>query len=716
MTDTAGHPLPERETIARDIVATLSDLVAIDSCSPPGDTAAIGERLARDLVAAGYTVSLPRSGNSTNVVARLGRGKPSLVFNAHVDTVGPGDPGIWTTDPMAGTVIGDRLHGLGASNAKGAAASQVWVAREIARAGGPREGEVVFTFVGDEENLGPDGLARLRTDGVVQPDMLVVGAPTENQLIVAERGVLWAELVTTGRAAHAGAAPSGDNAITRMARVIAHIERMLTPAIAARHAASPGGELASMMNIGTIEGGEAPNVVPSRCVVRIDRRLLPTETPDAAFAELEAAALAAGEPPGSVTLKPLTKSAGFQSRDDGPMMVAFKDAIASHFGAPARFVNAVGVFDGRYFARDGIEIVDFGPGEGSQGHAPNESVPIGQLVDAALIQLDVVRRVLGLGVVLLALVLASLMPASPALAQGAAPRPVRIIVPFGPGAVDTIARVVGQQYATQTGQSVVIENRLGANGIIGTEQVVKAPPDGNTLLVVSASLVVNPSIYRKLPFDPLRDLAPVTNLCSMQAFILAVNPSVQARTAAEFVAMARKPDAQISYGSPGIGNTIHLAGALFNERAGLHMTHVPYKGGGPANAALLSGEIQAMLSNELLVVPYERAGRLRALAVTGHRRLASLPDVPTLGEAGIPGMDIDAGWFGLLAPAATPPEVIARINAGMRRALEEPAVRRRLQEQGFEPSPNSPEAFRSYLEGQLKLYAEMVRLAGVEPE
>ncbi len=316
-----------------------------------------------------------------------------------------------------------------------------------------------------------------------------------------------------------------------------------------------------------------------------------------------------------------------------------------------------------------------------------------------------------------ALVLASLTGWTvTAQAQGTAARPIRIIVPFGPGAPDTIARLVGQQYAAQTGQSVVVENRLGANGIIGADAVAKAAPDGHTLLVVSASLVVNPSIYRKLPFDPLRDFTPITNLCSQQAFILAVTPSLPARSAAEFVALARRPETNIAYGSPGIGNTIHLAGALFNARAGLHMTHVPYKSGGLATGALLSGEIQAMMSNELLVLPYQASGRLRALAVTGHRRLASLPDIPTLGEAGIPGMDIDAGWFGLLGPAGMAPEVVARLNAAMRRVFDDPALRKRLQEQGFEPSPTSPEEFRAYLEGQLKLYAEMVRLAGIEPE
>jgi acetylornithine deacetylase/succinyl-diaminopimelate desuccinylase family protein len=391
----AAGPI-DRDAIGRDLAVTLGDLVAIDSRSPPGDTAAIAARIARDLVASGYQVDTPRFGTSTNVVARLGSGHPSLVFNVHVDTIGPGDRAAWHTEPYGLVVREGRLHGLGASNAKGAAACHLWLAREIARAGGPARGEVVFTFVGDEENLGPDGLARLRAEGMVRPDMLVVGAPTENQMIVAERGVIWVQVVTHGRAAHAGAAPTGDNAILRMMRLLSRIERDLSPDIARRRAASPGGELASMINVGTIEGGEQPNVVPAHCKVRIDRRLLPSENPADAFAELRDCLLGAGEPEGTVEVSQLTASAGFQSRDDGPMFAAFNAAIASHLGAPARFVNAVGVFDGRYFARDGIEIIDFGPGEGGQGHAPNESIPIAQMIDASLIQFDVVRAVLGL--------------------------------------------------------------------------------------------------------------------------------------------------------------------------------------------------------------------------------------------------------------------------------------------------------------------------------
>src|SRR5712691_3809520 len=202
----------------------------------------------------------------------------------------------------------------------------------------------------------------------------------------------------------------------------------------------------------------------------------------------------------------------------------------------------------------------------------------------------------------LTFVVASLFYAALGWGQSYPNRPVRIIVPFGAGAPDTIARVVGQQLAAQTGQPFVVENRTGANGIVGTEAVSKAPPDGYTLLLVSASFVVNPSIYRKLPYDTLVDFAPVSNLCALDAFILTVNASLPARSVQDLIALAKKPGSKLAYGSPGIGHANHLAGALFNARAGTGMVHVPYKGGGPAVGALLGGEIQVMFANASLAL------------------------------------------------------------------------------------------------------------------
>jgi tripartite-type tricarboxylate transporter receptor subunit TctC len=293
---------------------------------------------------------------------------------------------------------------------------------------------------------------------------------------------------------------------------------------------------------------------------------------------------------------------------------------------------------------------------------------------------------------------------------------VRLVVPFGPGTPDAIARIVGAQLANQTGQPFVVENRAGANGISGTDAVAKAMPDGYTLLVVSASFAVNPSIYKNLPYETLKDFAPVSNLCALDAFILTVNPAVPANSVQELIALARDPDSKLAYGSPGIGNTIHLAGALFNARAGTNMVHVPYKGGGPAVTALLSGEIQMMFANPTLTLSHIKAGKLRALGVTGHNRLPYLPDVPTMTEAGVPGMEISAGWFGLFAPAKVPTDVIAKLATEVRAAVSERTVRERLEAQGLVPVGNRPEEFRAYVASEIGAYAEMVRLAGVQTE
>jgi tripartite-type tricarboxylate transporter receptor subunit TctC len=295
-------------------------------------------------------------------------------------------------------------------------------------------------------------------------------------------------------------------------------------------------------------------------------------------------------------------------------------------------------------------------------------------------------------------------------------RPVRVIVPFGPGTPDAIARVVGQQLAAQTGQPFVVENRTGANGIVGTEAVAKAPPDGHTLLLVSGSFAINPSMYKKLPYDTLKDFTPISNLCALDAFILTVNASLPARSVQELIALAKTPESKLAYGSPGIGNTIHLAGAVFNARAGTNMVHVPYKGGGPAVGALLGGEIQVMFANASLALAHIKAGKLRALGVTGRNRLAYLPDVPTLAQAGVPGMEIDAGWFGLFAPANVPAEIVTKLSSEIRAAMANPQVRERLQTQGIIPVGNSPAEFKTYVESEIRAYAEMVKLAGIEPE
>jgi acetylornithine deacetylase/succinyl-diaminopimelate desuccinylase family protein len=385
----------DRDAIAKEVFAILADLIAIDATYPPGNMTAIARYAADRLARAGYaTEVIAGAPGVDNVVARLGKGAPSVVFNCHMDTVGPGDRAAWRTDPFVATLADGRVFGLGAGNCKGPMAAQLWAAEAIAKRGGPRAGELVWTFVGDEENLGPNGLAHLRKVGAVKPDLLVVGAQTENQLIVAERGVLWTRVRTRGRAAHAGLAPTGDSAILRMMRVIAALERDLAPKVRERRS----GTLQSMMNVGRIAGGKNTNVVPDLCEIEIDRRLIPEEKVADAFAEIRAIALGCGEPEGTVEVEFMTGTNGFRGREDGRGVRAFAKVIEARTGKAPRFLDVVGVFDGRYFADDaGIEIIDFGPGEGHEGHAPNESTPLAGLVDAALIQTDLVGELLGLG-------------------------------------------------------------------------------------------------------------------------------------------------------------------------------------------------------------------------------------------------------------------------------------------------------------------------------
>lgn len=308
------------------------------------------------------------------------------------------------------------------------------------------------------------------------------------------------------------------------------------------------------------------------------------------------------------------------------------------------------------------------------------------------------------------------MATNNAHAQGYPNKPVRVIVPFAAGGPDTLARMVGAQLATQMAQPFVIENRPAANGIVGADAVAKAAPDGYTLLITSSGFVGAPSLYKKLPYDTERDFVPVTPIAANLGTLLVVHPSVPANTLQEFIALAKKPDSKIAFSSPGIGNTLHLIGELFNSRAGVKMLHVPYKGGGGAVAAVVAGEVQAMMAPPQLGLPHVRAGKLRALAYTMPARASFLPDVPTMAEAGLPDMIADGGWFGMFAPAGTPPDIVARLHSEVAKAVADPAVRERLGQIGFGALGKSTTEFKAFVSEEIKKYAEMARIAGIQPE
>ena len=305
--------------------------------------------------------------------------------------------------------------------------------------------------------------------------------------------------------------------------------------------------------------------------------------------------------------------------------------------------------------------------------------------------------------------------ARPAVAQQYPAKPIRVLVGFGPGAPDTVARLIGPALSAQLGQPVVVENRPGANGVIATDVVAKAPADGYTLLLTSSSIAVNPSIYKKLPYELPRDLTPITSICETEAYILGINPGVPAKTLQELIAYAKKPDAKLAYGSPGVGNSLHLAAELFNARAGTKLLHVPYKGAGAAIAALLANEVQVMFLTAPLSIAHIRAGKLRAIGYTHTQRAKYLPDVPTLIEAGLD-MKIDGGFYGLFAPAGLAPEIANRLHAEVVKAIANATVRERFAALGLDPVGSAPADFAKMFAEQIRINAELVKLAAIQPE
>ncbi|WP_295853769.1 tripartite tricarboxylate transporter substrate binding protein [uncultured Xylophilus sp.] len=303
----------------------------------------------------------------------------------------------------------------------------------------------------------------------------------------------------------------------------------------------------------------------------------------------------------------------------------------------------------------------------------------------------------------------------PARAQAAYPtKPIRLLVPFSAGgSPDLLARLVATQLSRQMGQSVLVDNRLGANGIIASEAAANAAPDGYTLLLTTGSHSINPSIYKKLPYDTATAFAPVTQLIVAPALVLVVSPQFPAKTIAEFLAIAHRPDGNVSFGSPGIGNTLHMAGELLNVSAGTKMLHVPYKGAAPALAAVMGGEVSACFLSTTAATIAINSGQVRPLAVTSAQRIASLPNVPTLAESGVPGFDYDGGWTGILAPAKTPRPIVDKLSAEIRQALQVPAVRDQLLAWDSVAIGSTPDAFATFLQDDAKKYAAIVRQANV---
>ena len=302
-----------------------------------------------------------------------------------------------------------------------------------------------------------------------------------------------------------------------------------------------------------------------------------------------------------------------------------------------------------------------------------------------------------------------------AAAQQYPSRPMRVVVPFAPGgAVDLVARTVAPRLGEALGQPVVVDNRGGAGGTIGTDIVAKARPDGHTLLVASMGVAVNAVLYPKLPYDTLKDLAPVTTL-GEQPNIVVVHPSLSARSVGELVTLARSRPGQISYASGGIGSNTHLATLLFLQMAGIEMLHVPYKGLGPAIADLVGGQVQLAVSNVSTALPHVKSGRLRLLAVTSARRFPLFPDTPTVDEAGVKGYE-SSGWYGMWGTAGTPSSVLAALHKAVTKILDTPAVKEQFGAQGLQPIPTSPEAFGKRLREEIRKWGPVVKASGAKPE
>jgi tripartite-type tricarboxylate transporter receptor subunit TctC len=303
-----------------------------------------------------------------------------------------------------------------------------------------------------------------------------------------------------------------------------------------------------------------------------------------------------------------------------------------------------------------------------------------------------------------------------AQAQAYPTKPIHFVVPYPPGGpLDTVARLLGQRVAESTGQPVIVDNKPGAGGSIGAEAVAKAPPDGYTILMGAvATHAINPTLYASIPYDPIKDFTPVTQIASTPN-VLVVNPAVPAGNVRAFIAYAKANPGKLNFGSGSTGSAGHLAGELFKTMAGIDMTHVPYKGAAPAMNDLIAGRIQVMFDNLSSSLAQMRAGKVRALAVTTAKRSALAPELPTIAESGLPGFDINT-WFGILVPAGTPRAIVERLHGEFTGALATRDIREKMLNLGAEPVGSSPGEFAAYIRTEGEKYSRVIRASGARAD
>jgi tripartite-type tricarboxylate transporter receptor subunit TctC len=290
------------------------------------------------------------------------------------------------------------------------------------------------------------------------------------------------------------------------------------------------------------------------------------------------------------------------------------------------------------------------------------------------------------------------------------------VVPVAPGgAVDVVGRMVGQKFSALLGQNFVIDNRAGANYIIGTEIVARSPPDGYTLLFTAGAHTINPAVYKKLPYDTLRDFTPIAYMANSTGLVIVVHPSFPAKSLKALISIARTSPGKVNYASAGFGNLTHVAGELFQVMAGVKLNHVPYKAAGPAVNDLLAGHIPLMFGPSPVVVPMVQGGRLRPLAFTALKRSPQLPDVPTVDELGIKGYEA-SGWYGIHGPRGLPKAIVEKLNAAARQIVEMPDILERFVGLNLEPISTTPEAFAQFIKADLQKYAEIARKAEIQPQ